>query len=144
MTSISFTGTNPTVSLNRSVGDDKNARDLYNAKIILADEMKRLYPDGVMKVNSDRPVLFYQSALEQIVNNGTLNDANGTLQSVSPEARKAAQTILDNGGPALFNPNGAPWFSEGDLRKSIANDPLSKNPIEQFDDFLNRQRGNKV
>lgn len=143
MTSISFTRSNPTVSLNTSVENDKNAKDLYSAKVTLAEELKRLYPDGVMKTSSDSPLNFYNSSLEHIINNGTLRDENGELQPVSQEVRNAAKTILDNGGAAAISPSKGTWFTEDDLRKSIANDP-AMNPVEKFQDFLNKQRSNKV
>ncbi|MEC4720264.1 hypothetical protein RY831_13975 [Noviherbaspirillum sp. CPCC 100848] len=117
--------------------------DFNHAKRVMADEMKRLYPDSVMDTKSTLVTLDQQS-LDHIVKNGTLRSANGDLVPVSDDVRNAAQTILDNGGPTVINPKGDPWFSEADLRKSLEPEPeplQALQPVQPGEATQAAQRG---
>lgn len=59
--------------------------DFNHAKRVMADEMKRLYPDSVMDTKSTLVTLDQQS-LDHIVKNGTLRSANGDLARIFHKA----------------------------------------------------------
>lgn len=150
MTSISSTQampltpalTKPTVGVEKSSADESNKEEeLRNAKVTLADEMKRLYPDGKLN-GSNKIVVWNEETLRNIIKHGTMGGADRKQQPITDEARKAVQTVLDNGGPASISPNGDPWFTETDLRRSIEND--RRSPTQKSEDFLNGSGGNKV
>ncbi|MEC4718016.1 hypothetical protein RY831_02540 [Noviherbaspirillum sp. CPCC 100848] len=139
---LSPTLTKPTVGVEKSSADETNKEEeLRKAKETFADEMKRLYPDGINN-KSGNTVFANEETLKHIVEHGTIEDADGKRQLLPDETRKAVQTILDNGGPASINPNGDPWFTETDLRRSIEND--RRSPTQKSEDFLNGSGGNKV
>lgn len=143
MSTISFNRFVPPNSQTSAVNKESKPvnEEFNNAKRVLADEMKRLYPNGVMNMASSQLVIFNQGSLEQIVKNGTLRNADGDLVTVSDEVRNAAQTILDNGGPTVINPKGDPWFSEADLRRSPEPAPLQSLQPVQREELMPVQRG---
>ncbi|MEC4718014.1 hypothetical protein RY831_02530 [Noviherbaspirillum sp. CPCC 100848] len=138
MAAISAPGSNPFVEFGKMIGVETSKRhskeDFKNAQSVLANEMARLYPDGV--VNSDsRIAVWTNKNLRHIVQHGEIKDANGNTTRVSDDVKAAAQTILDVGGGSLINPNGDPWVSEDDLRKAISNG-ISNN--DYFSDAVKR------
>lgn len=123
MTTISNTGSHPFAGFGQMIGVDVIKRhskeDIKNAQTVVANEMRRLYPDGI--INSDnRIAVWTDKNLRHIVQHGEIRDANGNLTRVSDEVRAAAQTILDIGGGSVINPNGDPWVAEDDLRDAIS------------------------
>lgn len=138
MAAISAPGSNPIVEFGKMIGVESVKRhskeDIKNAQSVLANEMARLYPDGI--VNSDsRIAVWTDKNLKHIVQHGNMRDANGDLKPVSNEVRTAAQTILDIGGGSVINPNGDAWVAEDDLRKAISNG-IPNN--DKFSDVVKR------
>lgn len=119
---------------------DENVKE---SSRILAAEMEKLYPDQGFAWKDEN--------LRHIVKEGKIKDQDGNLVTISPEARQAAQTILENGGSAAIG-NGDDTIGVDEFRQTAetgltnpnapsAAAPSAGNPV---DSFLKDLRDGKV
>lgn len=122
MAGIPAAASNPVVEFSKvleSGGYKKYYEEEVNkAKSTLADAMARLYPDGVRGPDRDAATWNDQD-LRNLAQQASVPDATGKMAYVSEDIRKAAKTVLDNGGSSSINPDGGSSFSEDDLCRSI-------------------------
>ena len=97
--------------------------EYHQAKITFLDQLKRTDTDGV------KLMAFSDEDLEAIAHNKVkeARDDDGNIHPISPELRKAAQIILDNGGVSAINPGGDIFTSKHLEKSIILDDVLSLN-----------------